>query len=403
MNVFVAKPGCSNSEAAVYLGRPDDDNAGQAAVTVPIGDVRCARIAQYVTRVRAAFQNKILPQLGGSCRRSLSVHCNGWRKTVSRPGFWSNLWHSSIEEFDGLRHHVLWHLRKRLSQQETKGERTKRLENWNRVRNDIFQRSIPDLWAGSRPDATELQRSFFLHLASESKRLKTSGRPEVLHNSSEGLHCHISGWAAHFLPVAEFENLYADTMVLNIENSAQAMMYAWRSVAHFRTFPRLVAFQTKCLSENYLGGIEDAETRTKALSQTRATISARMDKDLEQGRKASAASERKDNGEFAGPAHQRYFEFVEAETLRAKTEFEEQEVRDQYREEVKIHGWATHFLVDGLGLSFRDYEAFYARTIVSNSQLEVLAARNALHACLGLPAFPPYQGQFDVCSTPRCL
>lgn len=317
--------------------------------------------------------------------------------------FWSNLWHIVIEEYDGLRHYVLWGLRKKLIKQDAEAERAKRFDDWKQIRKNIFQRSHSDLWDGSRPEATDLQRSFFLHLTSEATRLKTAGSAEMMHNSAQGLDSHIAGWAAHFLPVEEFESLYVESVSLHVGSSAQAMMYAWRSVAHFRIFPRLVDHQTKCLSKNYLGGVEDAQMRTDALSETRATIAPFTDNDLEKGQQASAAFDKNEIGELRALAHRRYFEFVEAETRRAKTEQKDEKQRVQYLAEVKIHGWATHFLVDSNLLGYRDYQAFYARTIIANRQFEVLAAQRALSAARGLPAFPPYEGQFDACAMPRSL
>lgn len=322
---------------------------------------------------------------------------------MSRPNFWSNLYHILLEECDGLRRHVLWQLRKRLTKQETKEERTKRFDDWTQVRKDILQRSHSDLWEGSRPEATGLQKSFFLHLRSESERLMTAGSAEVLHNSPQGLDSHFSGWAAHFLPVEEFENLYVESVSLNVGSSAQAMVYAWRSVAHLRHFPRLVTYQTKCLSENYLDGVEDEKTRIEALRQTRSTILAQMEKDLEEGRKASVAFANGGIGKFAKLAHRRYFEFFEAETHKAQTEFEDKEWADQYYEEIKIHGWASHFLSDCEGLSHRDFEGFFARTIIANQRPEVLAAQRALRAARSLPAFPPYESSFNACAMPRSL
>ncbi|WP_299773234.1 hypothetical protein [uncultured Tateyamaria sp.] len=225
----------------------------------------------------------------------------------------------------------------------------------------------------------------------------------MLHNSEQGLDSHIGGWAAHFLPVADFENFYVESVSLNVGGAAQAMLYAWKSVAHFRDFPRLVAHQTRCLSENYLGGVEDTQVRTKALNETRATIAPLVDNDLEKGRKASAAFDKGEIGKFEALAHRMYFEFFESETRRAKTELKDEKQPIQYLEEVKIHGWATHFLIDSNALSHRDYQALYARTIIANRQFEVLAAQRALLAARVLPAFPPHERQFDVCAMPRSL
>jgi hypothetical protein len=325
------------------------------------------------------------------------------RKDLSRPTFWSNLWYNVIEECDGLRHRVLYLLRKSFIKRESKAERANRLEEWKQIRKDILQRSQSDLWGGSRPEATDLQRSFFLHLTSEATRLRTVGSAVMMHNSAQGLDSHIGGWAAHFLPVEEFENLYVASVSLNVGSSARAMMYAWRSVAHFRNFPRLVDHQTKRLSEKYLGGVEDVQVRTDALTETCATITPHIDNDFEKGQKASAAFHKDEIGYFEALAHRLYFEFVEAETRRAKTELKDEKRREQYLEEVKMHGWATHFLGDRGGLGYSDYKAFYARTIIANRQVEVLAARRALHAARYLPAFPNYEDQFDFCARPRSL
>ncbi len=309
---------------------------------------------------------------------------------MKRPKFWSNLWHTVTEECDGLKQHVLWVLRKKLIKQETAAERAKRLDDWKQIRRDILRRSHSDLLEGSRPEATGLKRSFFLHLTSEATRPKTAGSAEMLHNSEQGLDSHIGGWAAHFLPVADFESFYVESVSLNVGGAAQAMLYAWKSVAHFRDFPRLVAHQTRCLPENYLGGVEDTQVRTKALNETRATIAPLVDNDLEKGRKASAAFDKGEIGQFEALAHRMYFEFFESETRRAKTELKDEKQ-------------PIHFLIDSNALSHRDYQALYARTIIANRQFEVLAAQRALLAARVLPAFPPHERQFDVCAMPRSL
>ncbi len=225
----------------------------------------------------------------------------------------------------------------------------------------------------------------------------------MMHNSAVGRASHISGWAAHFMPVHEFEEFYVDTMFLNIGSSTEAMMHAWRAVAHFRDFPRLVAYQTRCLSEHHLGGPEDPETRETALAQTREIIIARVENDLQKGKAASAAFKAGDAGEHADMEHRFFFEFVESETRKAGSEFPSAALHDQYLAQVRIHGWSTHFLRDGQGLSWRDYKAFHARTIIANRRPEVLAARRALQSASRLPGFPPLAGQFDVCSMLRSL
>ncbi len=178
---------------------------------------------------------------------------------------WSNLRTVLGEVLEGLGHRLSHFFRKRRTAPVAK-ERAERAERWARTCEAILSQSHSDLVQGTLPEATDIQRSYHLHLVAEQARLGTAGSATMMHNSAVGRASHISGWAAHFMPVHEFEEFYVDTMFLNVGSSVEAMMHAWRAVAHFRDFPRLVAYQTRCLAEHHLGGLK---TRRRAKSPWR--------------------------------------------------------------------------------------------------------------------------------------
>lgn len=281
---------------------------------------------------------------------------------------------------------------------QSKEERADRWKNWESTRNTILLRSHSDLFEGVRPDATDMQRGYYLHLVAESKRLVSAGSAVMLHNSRAGLDSHIAGWAAHFMPIAEFEDFYVESVFLNKLYAPEAMIWAWRSVEHFRDFPRLVARQTDCLSGTYLGGIEDETSRETGLNQIRETILAHVKQDLQKGAEAFERFKIGEIGKYVDFAHRCFFEFVREETLRSNEDIKDEALRARYIQEVEVQGWAAHFCGSGKALDFDDYKKFYVRTIIANRRNEVLAARRALKAAQRMAGFPPLQGSFDVCA-----
>ncbi|WP_147107953.1 hypothetical protein [Tateyamaria sp. syn59] len=318
-------------------------------------------------------------------------------------GFWKNLYYSLDEILYGYRERLLWAFSRATSKAPSKEERAERFNAWTSLRNDILLKSHTDLIDGSRPEATDMQRAFYRHLVAETKRLNIPDNPLTMHNSSAGLESHIAGWAAHFLPIDAFEDFYAETNFLHIMRAPDAMMHAWRAVEHDRTFPRLVAHQTKRLSEEYLGGIETGDIRETGLRHTRNIIQTNIKGDFEKGR---AAFERFTSGEireYEDLRHRKFFEFVQAETRASDDDIKDESTRLSYLDEIKIHGWATHFVSPKGALTYEDYEKFYARTIIAHRRHEVVAAYRALDAARGLPAFPPFQNTFKLFATPRHL
>ncbi len=223
----------------------------------------------------------------------------------------------------------------------------------------------------------------------------------MMANHMAGKEALISGWAAHFLPIAEFEDMYIDTVLSQSGYASDAMVYAWRGVDHFRYFPRLVAAQTQCLSETFLGGLEDDATRERELNKIRDYVSQNVARDFEIGQKAHQDHQADTIGEFEDLHHRKFYLFVQAEVEALEDGTDHARPDPEWLREIRIQGWAAHFVGKSDVFTFDAYKQFYARSVISNRRPEVLFARRALVAARSLPAMPPFGGLFDVCARPR--
>lgn len=263
-----------------------------------------------------------------------------------------------------------------------------RRENWEfveRIRNDILARWEEDFRRSAASDASNLQCNFRRYIISETTRLTTgiyADRPNTMAVKEAQIH----GWAAHFMPIPDYEDFYVATIRANRTNSPAAALRAWRSVDHLRSFPRLVAAQARCLSKTFLGTKENEADTLALLEQDRAEILGKWKNDYDRGTQKDASY-----------AERQYSEYLRSEGAAPDSSMTGDDQITSVLTETRIHGWAAHFL------PYSDYQAFYARTIIANFPVEVAAARRAKQAEHLLSRNSPLNSGLDHCGSPRKL
>jgi hypothetical protein len=258
-------------------------------------------------------------------------------------------------------------------------------ENLEKIRNKILARWEKDFRRGAASGASELHHSFHSYIEAETERL-TTGIFADNPNTMALCESQIYGWAAHFMPIAEYEEFYVATIYMSRSYSPAAARHAWRAVDHLRSFPRLIAAQTRCLSKTLLGEEESEPVREARLQKTRNEILAQWKEDFERGALP--------NTNLWQRSFHAYLQSENAAPTRERPSVAQDESR---LNEARIHGWAAHFM------KFGEYKKFYTRTIIANRHEEIAAARQAIHTDNVLSKFSPLRDSLDHCASPRKL
>ena len=273
---------------------------------------------------------------------------------------------------------------------KSKTTHRKDFEEAKALRVAILEQGEAEFRKGLASDPTPIDENYHAYVQSRITYYTTGyheGRP-----SNEALRqMHIHAWAAHYMPVQEFEAFFVQTIDMNQSNAPGAVVDARYAAEQVRSFPRLDAMQAALLTQYEICPSETDAERHEELRAIRADIETKWAADFEQGKQEVAA-----RGAVTYPSdHMSYALFLESEqsSIRAIGT----NTIDKVMHEIRIHGWAAHFL------EYTSFQKFHARTLIAGDKAAVFAARRALTPTSRRSKYSPFISMLSHCASPRKL